>query len=79
MSSQMLVKQTCWPFNFHALKYAEFKIRQKKQLYQGTYQDEHQVVLLGIETHHLFAVPLARNLQRFQHVIPHGLQYDQAE
>ena len=75
----MLIELTCWPFDFHALEYAEFKIRQKKQLYQGTYQDEHQVILLGIETNQLLDVPLARNHQRLQHVIPHGLQYGQAK
>ena len=61
------------------MEYAEFEIRQKEQLYQDIYQDEHQVVLLGIETHQLRAVPLARNHRRLQHVIPHGLQYGQAE
>ena len=61
------------------MEYAEFEIRQKKQLYQSTYQDEHQVILLGIETNQLLDVPLARNHQRLQHVIPHGLQYGQAE
>jgi hypothetical protein len=31
------------------------------------------VILLGIETHQLLAIPLERNHQRLQHVIPHGL------
>ena len=55
------------------------KFGKKKQLYEGTYQDEHQVILLGIETHQLLAVPLVRNHQKLQHVILHGLQYGQAE
>jgi hypothetical protein len=60
----MLVEQICWPFDFHAMEYAKFKIWQKKQLYQATYQDEHQVIFLGIKTHQLLVVPLARNHQR---------------
>jgi hypothetical protein len=61
------------------LEYVKFKIRQKKQLYQGTYQDEHRVNLLGNKTHQLLIVPLARNHQRLQHDIPYVLQYGQAE
>jgi hypothetical protein len=28
---QMLIVLTCWPFDFHALEYAKFEIRQKNQ------------------------------------------------
>jgi hypothetical protein len=77
--SQMLIALTRWPFDFHALEYAEFKIRQKNQWYQGKHQNKLLVTLLSTEIYQQLVVPPAKNHHRLQHVIPHGLQYDQAE
>jgi hypothetical protein len=77
--SQMFVKLTCWPFDFHASEHAEFEIRQTNQWCQGKYQDKLLVIFLNIKTYQRLVAPLVENHHRFQHVILHELQYGQAK